>query len=340
MSRTKIFISYSHTDEEWRKRIATHLRVLETQGVLEIRDDTQIQVGEKWFDRIDSELSDARVAVLLVSAEFLTSEFIVGKEVPALLKRHHQDGLVIVPIILRPCAWKEVDWLARMQVRPKAGRPLSSGNEHQIDQDCSELAKELNDIIGSLLTEVPNIPLSNELFPQGLRLLEFLPDRRLVIGSIDQEDFFAIENLARLVGCVGLAYFMCWLFGGGYAIVYAIVIGLTISWWYLTHRWGQVVTIDIKRYFYIINWPFKGPTWPFSTKVSSVQDKDENDWVTSVYVDDVVIWRVRSKDPSTAARKVGPFVSALRAIANRQRPHKDASGTLGPSAIVDQVEGK
>ena len=147
MNRTKVFISYSHIDEEWRGNMCTHLRVLEKQGLLQCCDDTYIRAGEGWYDRIRAMLSEAQVAVLLVSANFLSSDYVQDEEVPALLRRHQQDGMVMIPVIVRPCAWKEVAWLARMQIRPRGARPISSGDKHQVDQDLSEIATEVIEII-------------------------------------------------------------------------------------------------------------------------------------------------------------------------------------------------
>jgi len=149
VNRTKVFISYSHDDEAWRRGMCTHLQVLEKQGLLQCCDDTSIRAGEGWYDRIHAMLSEAQVAVLLVSAHFLSSDFIQDEEVPALLRRHQQDGMVMVPVIVRPCTWKEVAWLARMQIRPRGARPISSGDANQIDQDFSEIATEVLEIIRS-----------------------------------------------------------------------------------------------------------------------------------------------------------------------------------------------
>ena len=115
--------------------------------MLRICDDTNLRAGEGWEDRIHAWLSEAQVAVLLVSADFLSSDVCQDKEVPALLQRHQQDGMVMVPVIVRPCAWKEVTWLERMQVRPRGARPISSGDANQIDQDFSEIATEVIEII-------------------------------------------------------------------------------------------------------------------------------------------------------------------------------------------------
>jgi hypothetical protein len=88
-------------------------------------------------------MARASVAVLLVSADFLTSDFILGKEVPRLLKRRDEQGLRVFPVIVRPRAWKRVKWLARMQVRPTDGRPLSGGDGHRIETDLAAVAEEV-----------------------------------------------------------------------------------------------------------------------------------------------------------------------------------------------------
>jgi hypothetical protein len=85
----------------------------------------------------------ADVAVLLVSADFLTSSFILREEVARLLTRRQQGGFPIVPILVRPCPWEEVPWLASMQIRPLDARPLSAGNEHQIETELTAIVEEI-----------------------------------------------------------------------------------------------------------------------------------------------------------------------------------------------------
>jgi len=147
MTNPKVFISYSHKDGEWKDRLVTHLGVLQQQGLLDIWEDRQIVPGEDWYQKIQDAMSAARVAILLVSANFLTSNFILNEEVPRLLQRRQKEGLRIFPVIARPCAWKQVEWLANMHVRPKDGKTLSSGNEHQIDSDLTTIAEEICNII-------------------------------------------------------------------------------------------------------------------------------------------------------------------------------------------------
>ena len=121
MTQPTVFISYSHKDEAWKDRLVTHLGVLQRQGLLDLWDDCRIDAGADWRQEIRRTMDRVHVAVLLISADFLTSEFILGEEVPRLLHRRDEEGLRVFPVIVQPCAWQRVEWLARMQARPREG---------------------------------------------------------------------------------------------------------------------------------------------------------------------------------------------------------------------------
>jgi hypothetical protein len=146
-SRPLIFISYSHKDEAWKDRLVIHLNVLQYHDSLEIWDDRRIGAGEDWFHEIEAALNTSTIALLLISANFLTSKFITEEEVPRLLQRRAQEGLRLIPVILEPCAWQKVPWLARIQARPKDGRPLSGGTDHQINTDFTAITLEIDSIL-------------------------------------------------------------------------------------------------------------------------------------------------------------------------------------------------
>jgi tetratricopeptide (TPR) repeat protein len=162
---TTVFISYSHNDEVWKDRLVTHLGVLQQEGILDLWDDRSIGAGEDWYQKIEEAIARASVAVLLVSADFLTSKFILSKEIPRLLERRDKEGLRIYPVILKPCAWKHVKWLARMNLRPKDGRPIQGGTEFQVETDLTTVADEIAGIMGPTV-EMPKkegyIPLGPE----------------------------------------------------------------------------------------------------------------------------------------------------------------------------------
>jgi Bacterial Death-like domain 3/TIR domain len=154
-----VFISYSHRDEAWKDRLLTQLGVLQQQSILELWHDGRIGAGADWYQGISQAMAAAHVAVLLISAHFLTSSFILREEVPHLLTRRQQEGLPVVPILVTPCAWEEVPWLARMQLRPREARPLSAGNEHQIETELTAIAKEIAALIRRATPETtpPNV---------------------------------------------------------------------------------------------------------------------------------------------------------------------------------------
>lgn len=122
-ARTQVFISYSHADTEWLKRLQVHLRPLEREGKVECWDDTRIKPGTKWREEIRQALASAKVAVLLVSADFLASDFIAAEELPPLLAAAEAEGAVILPLIVSPCRFRNTS-LAPFQAVNPPDKPL------------------------------------------------------------------------------------------------------------------------------------------------------------------------------------------------------------------------
>lgn len=147
MDRPTVFISYCHQDEAWKERLVQQLRILESEGEFEVWEDRRIAAGDDWLAGIQEAITRARVAVLLVSAAFLASRFIREEEIPEILRRRQANGLRVIPLILSPCAWQEVGWLAKLQCRPGDGRPLSGVTDHQAETALAELALEVRRLL-------------------------------------------------------------------------------------------------------------------------------------------------------------------------------------------------
>jgi hypothetical protein len=143
MSQPLVFISYGHKDEIWKDRLVTYLKALHEQALVDLWDDRRISAGDEWYEEIQRAIAAASIAILMISPEFLVSNFIQNEEVPRCLERNAKESLRIIPIIVKPCAWKEIKWLARFMARPKDGRPLSAGDENQIDADLAAIATEV-----------------------------------------------------------------------------------------------------------------------------------------------------------------------------------------------------
>jgi TIR domain-containing protein len=150
MPRPQVFLSYSHLDEVWKKRLAGHLAVLAHEGLLEVWSDQRIAAGGQWREEIRTAMEGARVAVLLISKDFLTSQFVSSVEVPGLIKRRAQEGMPIVPVIVRSCLWQRVEWLAALQVRPRNGKPLASFRGDRVDKELAAIADEVRELVGDL----------------------------------------------------------------------------------------------------------------------------------------------------------------------------------------------
>lgn len=133
----EIFISYSHKDEAEKNELLQHLRVLRSRGLIDLWSDERIGVGEEWKTEIDEALTRANVAILLVTRNFLNSDFILEREVPEILRRREQ-GLTIIPIIATHCAWRSVDWLAELKAF-NDGLPVWRDGAIHVDKELTEI---------------------------------------------------------------------------------------------------------------------------------------------------------------------------------------------------------
>ncbi len=172
MPNPSVFISYCHKDEKYKDQLVTHLGVLQKQKLLSIWDDRQIAGGDDWLAEIEQAIESAAVAVLMISAEFLTSDFILNEEVPQLLARRASHGLRVMPLIVKPCAWQLVDWLEKINVRPKDGNALTSGDENRFNEDLTAFTVEINQI----LTQLPTPPAPPTPSPSQKIDLSHLPN--------------------------------------------------------------------------------------------------------------------------------------------------------------------
>jgi len=121
----KVFYSYSHKDAALRDGVATSLAAIRRQGYISEWHDRCIEAGDYWKTRIDENLNRADIVLLLISPDFIASDYCWSVEAQRALERHHCGDTVAIPIILRPSLW-QVPLLAGLQALPTSGKPITT----------------------------------------------------------------------------------------------------------------------------------------------------------------------------------------------------------------------
>jgi TIR domain len=139
-----LFFSYSHTDEEYRNRLEKHLAPLKREGLISGWHDRKIHAGGHLHDEISQHVEHDQVILLLVSADFLASDYCQDREMATALERHKRKEAIIIPIIVHPCDWKNTP-LGELRVTPRDGKPISKHPHH--DDAYLEIVTDIREAI-------------------------------------------------------------------------------------------------------------------------------------------------------------------------------------------------
>lgn len=124
----KLFISYSHKDQSYLDELTTHLSLLRRDGIIADWSDRKIMAGQEWVRQIDTNLEQADIVILLVSPDFIASDYCYGKELTCALDMHESGKAKVLPIIIRPCEWGNAPF-SKIQLLPKDGHPVSKWDD-------------------------------------------------------------------------------------------------------------------------------------------------------------------------------------------------------------------
>lgn len=149
----RIFIAYSHKDKHWLERLQIMLRPLVNSNQLTTWDDTQLLAGSEWFKEIQIALSSAKVAILLVTPDFLASNFIIEHELPRLLKANKKKGLTILWIAVSASLYEETE-IAKYQALNDPARPLDSLTRSERNQVLVKICQQIKGCANSLYSRV------------------------------------------------------------------------------------------------------------------------------------------------------------------------------------------
>lgn len=143
----KLFVSYSHQDEELRKALDVHLATLRRQGKIQAWNDRAIEAGEEWDALIKANLEAAQIILLLISPHFIASEYCYDLEMQRAMERHEAGTARVIPILLKPCDWQDTPF-SKLQVLPKEAKPITQWRDR--DEAFLNVVQGIRRVVESL----------------------------------------------------------------------------------------------------------------------------------------------------------------------------------------------
>jgi hypothetical protein len=154
----KIFFCYAHEDEDLLNTLKTHLRPLQRTGLIDVWYDRDISGGARWEEEINTHLNEADIILLLVSSDFMDSDYCYGKEMQQALERDQRGEAQVIPIILRPTHWQETPF-GMLQALPKDGIPVTDNRWNSRDDAFYNVTEGIKRVVEEIIQQ------QNRTFP-------------------------------------------------------------------------------------------------------------------------------------------------------------------------------
>jgi hypothetical protein len=133
----RVFISYSHADKRLMNDLRKHLEPLRQMGLIRDWHDGEITPGKEWAQEISDQLGSAEIILLLISIDFINSQFCTEVELKEALQRHQRGKATVIPIILRNCLWKDI--LGELEALPTGAKAVTAwGNDDEALTDVAQ----------------------------------------------------------------------------------------------------------------------------------------------------------------------------------------------------------
>jgi len=171
-----IFVCYSRLDDVWRRRFLTMAKPLDRYEGIKIWSDREIQAGENWRGEIAKAMSRASIAVLLVSDNFLDSEFIAEEELPYFLDAAKANKVTVLWILLAPCLWKKTRLKEMQAFCVNELEPLIGMNEFAWKKSLCGLCERIDEVLRTAEIPVINKTLDGKSLPRVNRDLQVLAE--------------------------------------------------------------------------------------------------------------------------------------------------------------------
>ncbi len=139
-----IFFSYAHEDETLRNELAKQLKLMKRQGLINEWYDRDIDAGTEWKQAIDEHLNNAQIILLLVSPDFIISDYCYDIEMMRAMERHEAREARVIPVILRPCDWHTAPF-SKLQALPRNAKPITTWSNR--DDAFLDVAKGIRKVV-------------------------------------------------------------------------------------------------------------------------------------------------------------------------------------------------
>lgn len=146
----KVFVSYARRDQDLCVELIKHLKILKNQGWIQDWHDGQISAGSEWEKEIETHLNSAQIILLVISSDFLASDYCYHKELKKALERHDHREACVIPVILRPTDWYDAPF-GKLQVLPEGALPITKWENH--DDAFLSVARGIRQIVEQLRQE-------------------------------------------------------------------------------------------------------------------------------------------------------------------------------------------
>jgi tetratricopeptide (TPR) repeat protein len=151
----KVFFSYSHKDWRLRDKLANHLKIFERDGIISGWYDRKITAGREWAGQINEHLNTAHIILLLVSDDFIASDYCYDLEMKRAMERHENKEARVIPIILHACLWDSAPF-SKLQALPTDGRAVTDWSNR--NHAFLDIAKGIRAVIAELMADPEGLP--------------------------------------------------------------------------------------------------------------------------------------------------------------------------------------
>lgn len=224
-----LFYSYSHEDEQLRDELEKHLMGLKRQGILTDWYDRDIRAGDEWNRQINSHLNTADIILLLVSADFLASDYCYSIELTCALQRQKHGSARVIPVILRPVDWSVAPF-GKLQALPTNAKPITLWANR--DEAFENVAKGIRAVVEepdcNIVANVGELPLEREHLSNSSNGIGPLP--LLAILLVPSIAWFVGHAISLIAAKVSTSPFVIiGTIGGMICIILATWLGVSLT---------------------------------------------------------------------------------------------------------------